>query len=178
MSGLKTVGVAALVVGMVFAPEGADAQRKSQFGTLTQEVSDSLRITLEYSRPIAKGRELYGGIVKWEKIWTPGANKATTVEFSHDVTVAGTAVPAGVYTLWFVPRESGEWSLVINTVAEAWHFRYPGEEAELTRIDVSPEDAEHMEVLAFYFPLVTDVGTTLAFHWGQQRVLIPIAVAW
>lgn len=178
MNTRKNLALVTVMLGMMMVPGGAEAQRKSQLGTVMQQVSDSLTITVAYSRPLAKGRELYGGTLKWEKVWTPGANKATTVEFSHEVTVAGVAVPAGIYTMWFVPRESSAWSFVLNTVAETWHFRYPGEDNDFARMDVSPEDADYMEALVFYFPVVSDTGATMAFHWGDQRVLIPIEVAW
>jgi len=157
---------------MLAAPHGAEAQRRSQFGTVMQQIHDTVEVTVEYSRPVARGRALFGELVAWDEIWTPGANKATNLILSHDLRVGGTPVPAGRYSVWLIPRREGPWTLILNRTSETWHFRYPGKDQEQARIDVWPEAAEHMEVLAFYFPLVTDDGATLVMHWGTKRVPI------
>ena len=75
-------------------PTGAAGQvRASELGTVSQ-IIDGTRIAIEYSRPRARGRnDLFGGEIKWQEVWTPGANFATTLEVSRDVRIDGHPVP-------------------------------------------------------------------------------------
>lgn len=148
--------------------------RPSQHGGVTQTVNETT-ITLEYDRPLARGRELFGGIVDWEAIWTPGANRATWIEFSTPVTFEAHPVPAGRYGMWMVPRENEPWEVVL---VREWdtHHSFFSFETEVLRVRVPPRTGDHMEALAFYFPVVGPYETTLHFHWGTTAVPLRIEV--
>ncbi|MEY4905462.1 MAG: hypothetical protein RLZZ292_3277, partial [Bacteroidota bacterium] len=62
-------------------------------------------ITIEYSRPSAKGRKVFGGLVPYNELWRTGANGSTKVTFSEDVTIGGNALPKGTYALYTIPGE-------------------------------------------------------------------------
>src|SRR5437016_12896778 len=89
-----------------FVARAAPAQRipASQHGSVTQRVGLT-DIAVSYNRPVARGRRLFGDLVRWGRIWHPGADSATTISFGHDVTIAGHDVAAGRYTLWTIPEE-------------------------------------------------------------------------
>lgn len=148
--------------------------RPSQHGTVSQEVALTT-ITLGYDRPVARGRELYGGIVDWDVVSTPGANRATWIEFSTGVTFAGTAVEAGRYGLWHVPHESEPWEVILVREWDTHHSFFPFE-GEVARVRVPAETGAHMETLAFYFPVVGQYETVLRLHWGSTVLPLPIEV--
>src|SRR5262245_62111252 len=60
-------------------------------------------ISIEYSRPSAKGRTVYGDVVPFGKMWRTGANAATKIAFGEDVKLNGNAVPSGTYALYTIP---------------------------------------------------------------------------
>src|SRR6185312_12832474 len=97
--------------------------------------SDGKTIKTDYSSPRVKGRKIYGGLVPFGQVWRTGANDATTLVTSADITVGGTTVPAGSYTLFTVPNESG-WKLVISKKTGEWGTDYPGESNDLARVDM------------------------------------------
>ncbi len=77
----------------------------SQHGIVAQTVNRTV-ITLGYDRPVARGRELFGALVEYDAIWTPGANRSTWIDFSEPVELEGHALDAGRYAIWMVPKES------------------------------------------------------------------------
>ncbi|MCB1037473.1 MAG: DUF2911 domain-containing protein, partial [Acidobacteria bacterium] len=115
------VTVAALSLALALpalAGRGDDAKRKSKNG-LTTGTIDGVEVTLEYGRPNVNGREIWGALVPYGKVWRTGADEATTVTFSADVTVQGQALPAGTYALFTIPEE-GEWTIIFNKTANQW----------------------------------------------------------
>lgn len=169
------VAAAAILLFEPRAPAVAQAIPFSQRGTVSQRVGLS-DILIEYNRPTARGRTLFGpsAVVRPGRIWHPGADSATRITFSRDVQLEGHPIPAGRYTLWLLPAESGPWILIVSRAVEIYHAPYPGEEFDALRAPVTPETGSHMEALAFYFPVVTPDSTTLRLHWGTT--IIPIRI--
>jgi hypothetical protein len=171
-----SVASALVLLGALATPASAQPAA-SQHGTVSQTINTTV-VTVEYDRPSARGRELFGGdegIVVYDALWTPGANRATTLELSRDARVAGVEVPAGRYSVWTIPS-AGRWTLILNRVWDTHHGIYPGEEEDVLRVQVVPERWQHMETLAFYFPVVGAFEATLRMHWGEVAVPIPIEV--
>ena len=136
---------------------GASAQRipASQHGSVTQRVG-STDIAVSYNRPVARGRRLFGELVRWGHIT------------GHDIA-------AGRYTLWTIPEEPPKpWTLILSRGVDVWHTQYPGETLDALRITVAPEQGAHMEVLAYYFPIVAPDSTVLRLHWGTT--IVPITI--
>jgi hypothetical protein len=147
--------------------------RASQHGSVTQKIADAT-IAIDYSRPVARGRELFGALVPWGKIWCPGADDATTIELSKDVKVEDKTLPAGKYSLWAEPQ-ADRWTVIFNKTHVARHNKYP-EGQELLRVQVTPRTGSHMETLAFYFPVVDGRTAELVLHWGTTVVPLKIEV--
>ena len=73
------------------------------------------RITIEYNRPGGEGRELFGALVPWGRVWCPGADTCTSMELSTDVKIDGQALAAGAYSLWAEPDRE-HWTMIFNTL--------------------------------------------------------------
>lgn len=151
-----------------------DQVRKSQAGAVSQRVANT-EITVTYSRPVARGRELFGALVPYGAIWNPGADQATAVSFSRDVTVNGRALAAGKYSLWAIPGAT-QWTMIFHSAGDVFHTPYPGEAGDVLRLDVPIEAVGYTEVMTFSFPLVEGKGATLALDWGVVRVPLVITV--
>ncbi|HEX9563023.1 MAG TPA: DUF2911 domain-containing protein [Gemmatimonadaceae bacterium] len=164
------------VMTIVSSNAGAQGVPFSQHGTVSQRVSHT-DISIEYNRPVARGRTLFGALVKWDTLWHPGADSATRISFSKDVTFQGSPLPRGEYSVWLIPRESAPWTLVLSSAARVFHSPYPGAEADVLRVDVQPERGGHMETLAYYFPVVGRDSTVLRIHWGETVLPVHIRVS-
>jgi DUF2911 family protein len=138
----------------------------SPFGTVSQKI-DSTVVTIEYYRPSVRGRAIFGALVKWGEVWTPGANWATTLEVTHDVRIEGQPLPKGKYSLWMIPAvKPDSWTVVVNRAARRFHVIRPDKKEDELRLRVATDSAPHLEVLTFSFPVVTRTGATLAFQWA------------
>ena len=80
-----------------------DQVSKSQAAAVGQRVATT-EITVTYSRPVARGRQIFGALVPYGQVWTPGADQATAITFTRDVQINGHALPKGSYSIWTVPR--------------------------------------------------------------------------
>jgi len=167
---------ASVVLGLALAgPAYAQTPPGSQHGTLSQKINNTT-ISIAYDRPVARGRTLFGELVPFDKLWSPAANRAAILELDKDATIAGQPVPAGKYSVFTIPGRD-EWTVIINRTWDVHHFRYAGESSDVFRVNVKPETGQHMETLAFYFPVVGPYNATLNLHWGTTIVPISIEVA-
>ena len=158
------------------APTQLQAQpRASERGTVSQVVNGT-RITVDYSRPVARGRDnLIGGVVHWGEMWTPGANWATTLEVSSDVTIDGHPLPAGAYSVWMQPQPEA-WTVFLNTETRLYHDSPVPEDRHALTFTVEAQEGVHMESLAWYFPAVDGRRAELRVHWGPTYVPLQIEV--
>jgi len=167
------VAVAALIA-LSAVPLHAQEPRPSQHGAVAQTVNQTT-ITLEYDRPVARGRELFGGIVVWERTWTPGANRTTWIDFTGPVRVEGHEFQAGRYGIWAVPHDGRPWEVILVEEWDTFHTMFPAG-SPAVRFEVTPEAGEHMETLAWYFPVVGPYEATLRMHWGTTVLPFRIEV--
>lgn len=151
-----------------------DDVRKSQAAAVSQRVANT-EITVTYSRPVARGRELFGGIVPYGEVWNPGADQATVVAFSRDVVVNGTPLAHGRYSLWVIPR-AGAWTVIFSRAADVYHTPYPGEADDELRLEIPPTPAPYADVMTFDFPQVEGKQAVMRFLWGTTSVLMAIGV--
>lgn len=176
---LHTARCARALLAVVAALGGTAASARaqgypfSQRGSVTQHVAHTT-IGIEYGRPVARGRALFGRLVPWDSVWHPGADSATRISFNHPVRVEGQDVKAGEYSVWLVPRASGPWTVILSRRAHVFHKPYPGRANDAYRFDVSPETGAHMESLAIYFPSVLRAEAVLRIHWGET--IVPLRI--
>ncbi len=171
--------VAPALLALLATPAPVRAQlRLSEAATVSQTV-DGTRITIEYSRPRARGRtseQIWGKEVPWDTVWTPGANMATTLELSRGVTVGGRSVPRGRYSVWTVPRRTGDWTIILEPDARRYHADVPPSSAAQITFPARASDAPFAEVLSWSFPLLTLDSATVAMQWLSKRIEFTLAV--
>ena len=168
--------VLTIALGAGFAAAGsAQPYVKASEKAMVSQTVDGTVVTVEYSRPSARGREIFGALVPWNQVWTPGANWATTFDFSRDVTVAGEKVAAGKYSVWALPGEK-EWTILLHEDPDRFHLKKPKPAECRYSLSVKPHEASHVESLAFYFTDMGPTGATLNLHWGDTAVALPIGV--
>lgn len=165
---------AAAALGLALPNPAASQIRGSERGSVSQTL-DGTTLTVDYARPVARGRDLFGGIVPWNVVWTPGANWATTLETNRDVRLNGVDVPAGKYSVWMIPRPE-EWTLTLNPNAEIFHFVKPDSGADQIHVAVRPEESHHAEMLTWSFPQVRGDAAVLAMSWGTTTVPVQVLV--
>ena len=165
---ILVVGV--LVAGIALAERGDDSDRKSKNGRAEGTI-DGVTIVIEYGRPNAKERKIWGGLVPYGKVWRTGANEATTISFDQDVTVQGTPVAAGTYALFTLPGED-ECTIIFNSVAEQWGaFNYEADKNVAT-VTVTPEAVDHVETFEI------SVGAdAVKMSWADQAVSFVVGAA-
>jgi len=147
--------------------------RASQKQVVTQTVGFT-DVTITYSRPGVKGRQIWGGLVPYDKVWRTGANEATTIAFSDDVTINGQPLPKGTYSLHTIPGKD-EWTIVFNNTANQWgSFTYdPAKDA--LRVKAKPQSAPFAEWLTCEIPQLSPDQATVAIHW--ENLSVPFTVA-
>jgi hypothetical protein len=159
-----------LLAGGVVSLE-AQQDRPSPPAEVSGMIGDA-EVTINYSQPGVKGREIWGGLVPYDQVWRTGANEATkltvkgSVKFDVEPEVT---LEAGSYSLFTIPRE-GEWTVIINSVAEQWgHFNYD-ESKDVVRFAVTPEKTdEFAERMTFS---ISDGN--IVFHWENLKFTIPV----
>ena len=166
-----------LVAGLAVLPGPSAAQvRASEQASVSQTI-DGTTISLTYHRPRARGRDsLFGGEIKWEEVWTPGANWATTVELNQAVRINGHPLPKGKYSLWFVVHPGDTWTAVFDTTHKRFHTYRPDTTTAALRFPVRRETAPHTEVLTFSFPEVKADGGVLEMRWATVHIPLRITV--
>jgi hypothetical protein len=135
----------------------------------------SATFTVEYSRPLARGRTLLGDVIPYDRVWRTGANAATHFTTSAPITVAGIAVPQGIYTLWTLPRADGV-DLIVNKQTGQWGTGY-GRAHDLARAPMATQALESpVEKFTISIVPIDARRGTLAMEWGPFRWTAPISV--
>ena len=112
-----------------------EAQLPSPPARAACKFSDGKTITVNYSSPRMRGRNIFGGLVPFGEVWRAGADDATTFVPNADVTVGGKNVPAGKYTLFTLPTQT-KWTLIVSKQTGEWGIPYPGEKYDFARLEM------------------------------------------
>jgi hypothetical protein len=156
--------VAAFVSFQMFGQEDK-ATRPSPPAEASKKTANAT-ITINYSQPAVKGREVWGKLVPYGEVWRAGANEATTFEVDKNVTVEGKPLAAGKYGLFTIPN-TDEWTIIFNKVPNQWGaFKYDAKQDAL-RVKVKPKKSS-----AFNEKLVYKVETSgkVSLDWENLDV--------
>ncbi len=130
-------------------------------------------VSIDYSRPSRRGRDIFGALEPWNKVWRTGANAATQFTTPVDLVIGGATVPAGKYTLWTLPTPTG-WKLIINKQTGQWGTEYHPEQ-DLVRVDAKVETlAAPVEQFTIAFEPAS-APTAITFTWDKTRYSVPVA---
>lgn len=138
---------------------------------------NGLSITVDYCQPSKKGRLIFGtteekALVPYGKWWRTGANEATVIKFSKDVTIAGKVLKAGTYTLFTIP-EKGDWTIIFNAEVGQWGLSYDEKKDVLKVPASSTQQADTVEKFTIDFN-EKEQGVEMLLHWDTTVVTIPI----
>lgn len=173
---IKTLSLAAVLVAFGFT---ANAQLKvpapSPLQTTKQAFALS-EITIEYSRPSAKGRAIYGDVVPFGKVWRTGANASTKITFGEDVKVEGNAVAAGTYALYSVPNKDSWEIMLYKDLKMGGDVSSYKKEDELIRFTVKPKNLnDKVETFSIDMANMTSSSVDIQLVWEQTRVSFNVA---
>lgn len=171
--------VAALDLAALAAAFAARDAQGQAVGTLSPRDSASAvvggaTVAVDYGRPAARGRTIWGEVVPWNRVWRTGANAATQLRTDRPLRIADAEVPAGTYTLFTLPTPDG-WKLIINRQTGQWGTEYD-ERQDLARVDLRTERLDTpVERFTISVEPRGDDGV-LALAWGDTRAWVPVEV--
>ncbi len=150
----------------------------SPVGKISQEVG-LIKVDVEYSRPSAKGRKVFGDLVPFGALWRTGANASTKVTFSEDAKAAGMPLPKGTYALYTIPGEK-EWTIIFYKNTTFWGAPDPKdfkEEDVQARFTVpSQTQRDLVETFSINIGNIRNNGADLEIVWEYTKVVVPIMV--
>ncbi len=173
-----------------WAPPEELAARPSPFDSVMLHRDTVLEAKLCYSRPLARGRTIFGGLVPFDTLWRTGANEPTILHLAEPAEIAGLAVDAGEYSIYTVP-DSTQWMVVVNASTSQWGLtrdeRGPAgnlnlnaytddvRAQEVGRAPIGTEQIPFVEQLtAAFAPTGVDSEYRLLFDWERTRIVVPL----
>lgn len=139
-----------------------------------EQVVGLTNVKVEYSRPSMKGREIFGDLVPFGKLWRTGANASTKIEFSEPVKLNGQELAAGKYAVYTIPGEE-KWTVVMHNNLEHWGTGDYNESEDALRFDATPVPTNNtVETFTIGFDNLRPNTGTLYLAWENTRVDIDI----
>lgn len=168
-------------VAQPFVPGSLRAaeEKKIEFPAASQHATVKQRVGLtdievDYSRPNKNGREIFGGLVPYGKLWRTGANAVTKIKFSKPVTLGGKEIPAGEYALFTIPA-ADEWTIIVSKDAKVQSAADYKQETDAARIMAKPEpNPITLETFTIGLSDVKGASATLNLMWDQTRVPVKL----
>ena len=157
----------------------AHAQVKTPAASPLCKVEQSVGMTdisIEYSRPSAKDRTIFGDLVPFDKKWRTGANRATKIKFSTDVNIGGVDVKAGQYALYSMPGASS-WTMFLYTDTSGGGVPSDWDDAKVAaKFNVAPSKSNMVETMLININNLRNDGATIDLCWENTVVSMPLKV--
>ncbi|MBM3439811.1 MAG: DUF2911 domain-containing protein [Bacteroidetes bacterium] len=155
-------------ITIAFAMQSAaqnDASKRPSPPMTANATIGGANISIKYSSPSVKGREIWGKLVPYGEIWRTGANEATVFETDQDVSINGSNLPKGKYALFTIP-EKEEWTIVFSKNSSQWGtYSYKTSE-DVLRVKAKAASAEHQEQLK----IDVQADGNASIHWEKVKV--------
>lgn len=147
----------------------AQEPKASPAETATGKIKDAT-ITIHYSSPSVKGREIFGGLEPFGAVWRAGANEATTFATDKDILVEGKSLPAGTYSFFLIPEKNGVWTAIFNKEPKQWGAYKYEEAKDQLRVSVKTKPLAKTQEKLIY--KITKNGIEL--DWANTSVPVSI----
>jgi Protein of unknown function (DUF2911) len=172
--GLKmTIAVGILSAGLVVAARARE-QRASPHESVSASI-DGAEISITYGRPYTRGRDIFGALVPYGRVWCPGADEATTLTSSKPLHIGSLLLDRPQYTLWILPSAS-EWQLVVSKETGQWHTQYKAAN-DLGRLTIETRALDMpVDQLTFTIAKTPGAGGAIVFSWEKTSAVIPFTV--
>ena len=169
-------GISVIALALTSLAQQDKSKRPSPPGTAEVTLKEK-KVTIDYSRPSLRGRKAVGGdLVPYGKVWRTGANEATMLTTEIDLNIGGATVPAGKYTLYTLPSETG-WKLIINKQTGQWGTVYD-EKQDLVRVDMKTTQlSDPVEQFTILLEPHGDALAQLSLQWENTQASVPVR-AW
>ncbi len=129
-------------------------------------------IRVIYSRPQKNGREIFGVLEAYGKVWRLGANESTEIKFYKDLQFAGKTIKAGSYSLFVIPEEN-KWTIIINSQTDKWGAFFYKPELDIARMTVPvKKSANVVEAFTIFFKEVAG-APHMFLAWDETYVEVP-----
>jgi len=172
---MKQFFLSAICVASILMAEAQ--QLKTPQPSTTQTVKQDFglgSIELSYSRPNMKGRKIFGDLVPFDKVWRTGANGATTLTFTDEVTIGGTKIPAGKYGLLTIPSAT-EWTVIISKQTDVTSPSAYKKEMDVVRVMAKPMTLPwSFETFGISIENIKDNSCELMMAWDKTLISFPI----
>jgi len=174
MEKLYTLILTLLIAGSattITNAQGLKMPQPSSSQSITQEFGLG-KITLTYSRPNTKGRKIFGALEPYGAVWRTGANSATVITFTDEVTIEGNKVPAGDYALFSIP-DANEWTIILNKATKQWGAYEYKQADDFLRFKAKPaKTAALTETFTMQFANVTASAAELVLAWENTSLTL------
>lgn len=140
---------------------------------MVSQTIGTTQITINYSRPSVRNRTIWGELVPYGQVWRTGANEATTFTVTDNVTINGSPLPAGTYSLATLPGKT-EWTIIFNKDRDLWGTYQYKQENDALRVTAKPVESPFTESLEFSFATITEDSATVVLRW--ERLAVPFTV--
>jgi hypothetical protein len=140
---------------------------------------DDLTIKVFYNRPYKKGRDIFGSLVPYNKVWRTGANEATTFETNKNLNIEGKLLPKGKYSLWTIPKQDS-WTIIFNSEHGQWGINSEGEanrnkDLDILTVDVAAlQQEKEFEQFTIAFNM-TGEEAEMVLLWDKTLVSMPFS---
>jgi hypothetical protein len=162
------LGTIISLTGMNTYAQGPSLPAASPAASVSQ-VFGLTKIEINYSSPAVKGRTIWGSLVPYDSVWRTGANKATDITFSTDVTIGGQAVKKGKYALFTIPGRNS-WTIILNSDADQFGAFDYKKSLDVARFTVTPTTSFSKERLSFFLDPVSDSVCTVILWWEKLNI--------
>ncbi len=171
------IGLSVLVVILLIAFQVIKSRTKSSSPEVNQTYAvGTAKVHLFYCEPSKKGREIFGGLIKFGEVWRTGANEPTTFETNKNLVIDGKKLPAGKYSLWTIPQQD-IWTVIINKEIPAWGDTMDGKAARNDKADVIQVVVPVEKLTSPQEKLSIDaLNNALTIKWDMTKVSVPIMV--
>lgn len=173
----RTCTAALLAIGLGTSAAHAEftPPRLSPSATVSQTIGVT-SLTLNYSRPGAKDRVIWGGLVPYDSTWRTGANEPTTLTTVDEVMVAGQKLPAGKYGILTIPRR-GEWTVFFSNQKDLQGASNHDPKQDALRVTATPDTTQpHEEWMSLGFTDLTPTSANLTLRWQRLRLAVPVTI--
>ncbi len=141
---------------------------------IEDKISPAVKVI--YSRPSKKGREIFGNLEKFDKVWRLGANESTEITFYKAVKIGNKQIKAGKYSLFAIPQKD-KWTIILNSQLDRWGAYSYNADLDVHRIDVPISTLETpIEAFTILF-FDTSYGTDMVMAWDKTQAILPIHFA-
>lgn len=157
------------------------SQLKTPSASTASEVDQTVGLTeieVEYNRPSKRGRDIFGNLVPFGKLWRTGANSGTEISFSTDVSINGQNIKEGTYSIFSIPNEDS-WSIILYSDTDLWSVPRNWDESKVvfqSEFSTNVYNSHIVETFTISFDDITNNDANLVFSWDDTFVQVPIEV--